>query len=179
MVILKEVKLPECHSLDVEEVNLSTATLLSAGPYVGKVCEAVNNEFMLCRQETKDPRACLNQGRQVTACALSVFRSIKKECKDEFNQYANCVDKSSGDYSLQYCRKTQAVFDKCMKDKLCIERPEFGYFCRARIHETPRPAPPLPPCPCKPRVADPTPHLPDCAPKQPARFGSRFFWMTE
>lgn len=31
------------------------------------------------------------------------------------------------------CRKTQGVFDKCMKDSLDIDRPDFGYFTRAKV----------------------------------------------
>lgn len=31
------------------------------------------------------------------------------------------------------CRKTQGVFDKCVKDNLNIDRPEYGYFTRAKV----------------------------------------------
>lgn len=179
MVVTKEVDLPTFQTLTVEEANVSTATLMAAGPYIGKQCEAVNNEFMLCRQELNDPRACIELGKRVTACGLQVFKKIKKECLEEFNQYANCIDKSSGDYDYRYCRKTQKVLDCCMKDKLCINRPDFGYFCRPRVHTSPSAPPPSPQCPCLPKVPDETPSLPDCKPRYPARFTSRYYHVTE
>ncbi|CAG9134232.1 unnamed protein product [Plutella xylostella] len=74
------------------------------------------------------------------------------------------------------CRNTQAVYDKCMLDKLQLPRPDFGYFCEARVHDTKRPKP-LP----EPKAVypDATPALPEDYEKKPARFGSRFYWMTE
>ncbi|XP_050353974.1 NADH dehydrogenase [ubiquinone] 1 alpha subcomplex subunit 8-like [Nymphalis io] len=179
MVLTKEVVLPEFTTLTVPEVDLSTATLMSAAPYVGKYCESVNNEFMLCRYESNDPRACVDLGKKVTACTLQLFRNIKNNCRREFNNYSYCIDKSSGDFSLTKCRKTQAVFDQCMKDKMCIERPDFGYFCRARVHRSSSAPPPPEPCPCGPKVQDETPSLQDCKPRPPARFGGRYFWITE
>lgn len=57
-------------------------------------------EFMLCRQEYKDPRHCLNEGKAVTACSLNFFREIKKNCAEEFTQFAKCLDLSSTDFSF-------------------------------------------------------------------------------
>ena len=36
------------------------------------------------------------------------------------------------------CRKTQGVFDKCMLENLNMDRPPFGYFCEARVHDSKR-----------------------------------------
>lgn len=179
MVVTKNVKLPEFADLTVDEVNLSTATLMSAGPFFAKACEGINNEFMLCRLESNDPTQCVALGKGVTACTLDFFKKLKSNCLDEFNQYANCVDKSSGNYSFRNCRKTQAVLDECMADKMCISRPDFGYFCRPRVHETRLKALPKEPCPCHPKAKNATDFLPDCMPRTPARFGSRFYWFTE
>ncbi|CAH2056333.1 unnamed protein product, partial [Iphiclides podalirius] len=176
MVVTADVVLPEESELTVEEVNLTTATLRAGSFHLGKYCEQANNEFMLCRFEEKDPRKCINEGKAVTACTLDFFRKVKKTCLDEFNQYANCIDKSSGDYSFEFCRKTQGVFDKCMLENLNLERPPFGYFCEPRVHDTKRPKPPVEP---KAVYPDATPALPEGAEKKPARFGSRFYWMTE
>lgn len=41
-----------------------------------------------------------------------------------------------GFYILRFCcscRKTQGVFDKCVSDNLGIDRPEYGYFTRAKV----------------------------------------------
>lgn len=56
---------------------------------------------MLCRMEEKDPRKCIAEGKAVTACTMEFFRKVKSACLSEFNQYANCIDKSSGDFSFQ------------------------------------------------------------------------------
>lgn len=31
------------------------------------------------------------------------------------------------------CRNTQGAYDKCVLDNLQIDRPEYGYFCRAKV----------------------------------------------
>ncbi|KAL0859092.1 hypothetical protein ABMA27_010935 [Loxostege sticticalis] len=176
MVLTADVHLPEESELTVPEVNLSGATLIASSFHLGKYCEQANNEFMLCRIEEDDPRKCIKEGKVVTACTMEFFRKVKKACLSEFNQYANCIDKSSGDFSLNFCRNTQGVFDKCMLDNLNLERPPFGYFTEARVHDTKRPKPRPEP---KEVYPDSTPALPESADKKPARFGSRFYWMTE
>lgn len=55
-----------------------------------------------------------------------------------------------------------------------IERPEYGYFCRAKVHHSDRPAPPKP---GKTVYPDATPYLPDDYPRPPAKYGSRFHWL--
>lgn len=72
------------------------------------------------------------------------------------------------------CRNTQNVLDKCMLDNLEMERPGFGYFCRAKIHHTDRPAPPKK---LKAVYEDATPGLPADYPRPPAKFGSRVHYM--
>lgn len=66
---------------------------------------------------------------------------VKKTCHEEFKQYARCLDQSSSNYEYKHCRNTQGVFDKCMLDKLNLEREEHGLMARAQIHETKRPKP--------------------------------------
>ncbi|KOB69385.1 NADH:ubiquinone dehydrogenase [Operophtera brumata] len=101
MVVTKDVVLPEESELTVNEVNLSASTLMAGSFHLGKYCEQANNEFMLCRIEENDATKCVNEGRAVTACTMEFFRKVKHSCKDQFSQYANCVDKSSGDYGLK------------------------------------------------------------------------------
>lgn len=72
------------------------------------------------------------------------------------------------------CRKTQAVFDKCMKDKLGSERPPADLFARVHVHKTARPRPEVE----GPTVyEDATPGLPPDAAKPPAKYGSRYIFM--
>ncbi|XP_069954150.1 NADH dehydrogenase [ubiquinone] 1 alpha subcomplex subunit 8 [Cherax quadricarinatus] len=169
----KDFFLPTEEELTVQEVNVSQPALRAAAFHMGKTCETPNNEFMLCRREEKDPRKCINEGKEVTACALSFFRKIKKNCLEEFTQYSNCLDKSSVNLEYRHCRNTQAIFDKCVLDTLGMERPEIGYFCRPKIHDTKRPKPVEVPVefPDKPLP------LPEDPPRGPARYGARAYWM--
>lgn len=73
------------------------------------------------------------------------------------------------------CRNTQGVYDKCIFDNVGIERPDYGYFCRARIHHSDRPAPPVK---GKTVYPDATPYLPEDYPRTEAKYGSRFHWLN-
>uniref|UniRef100_A0A182S9F5 NADH dehydrogenase [ubiquinone] 1 alpha subcomplex subunit 8 n=1 Tax=Anopheles maculatus TaxID=74869 RepID=A0A182S9F5_9DIPT len=175
MVVTKDTFLPSEEELTVPEINLSGPALRAGAFHLGKYCEAQNNEFMLCRQELDDPRACINEGKAVTNCAFEFFRKLKKTCAQEFTQYANCLDKSSGDLNFKHCRKTQGVYDKCVLDNMQLERPDYGYFCRAKVHATERPPPPK-----KEKVVypDATPGLPEDYPRPESKYGSRFHWLN-
>lgn len=128
---------------------------------------------MLCRDEEKDPRKCINQGKDVTSCSFEFFRLIKKSCHAEFTQYAKCLDKSSSDMGYKHCRNTQNVYDKCVLDNLNLERPGYGYFCRAQIVDSKRPKPAAP----EPKVYEGVPHfLPPDVEKPPSKFGGRVFF---
>nr|XP_033337393.1 NADH dehydrogenase [ubiquinone] 1 alpha subcomplex subunit 8 [Megalopta genalis] len=141
MVVSYNTTLPSDEELTTQEITVSYPFLQAASFYIGKKCEWDNNEFMLCKQETKDARKCIQEGRKVTACALEVFRGIKNHCEKEFNQYVDCIERSSGSMEFSPCRKTQAIIDHCVLKNLEIERPPFGYFCEARVHKTLRPKP--------------------------------------
>ncbi|KAJ8942332.1 hypothetical protein NQ318_005324 [Aromia moschata] len=175
MVITTDVQLPTEEELTVEEVPLSGPALKAGAFHLGKKCEFQNNEFILCRTEIDDPRACIEEGKAVTSCALNFFREVKKTCAAEFMQYVNCLDKSSPDQQFTPCRKTQAVFDKCMKDNLDLDRPPYDYFARVHVHKTERPKPPAEEPACYP---DATPGLPPDAPRPEAKYGSRYIFMS-
>ena len=49
-----------------------------------------------------------------------------------------CLEKSSPDMRLRYCRKTQAAFDVCIKENLGLERPHYAYHTMAKVHDTTR-----------------------------------------
>ena len=68
-------------------------------------------------------RACLGAGKEVTSCSMEFFRKVKATCAAEFMTYVNCMEKSSGDMQFYECRKTQGIFDKCMQEKMGLERP--------------------------------------------------------
>jgi len=171
MVLTNDVDLPTIEELTVPEVNVSSAVLRSAAFHIGKYCENVNNEFMLCRSEyPNDPRKCIDEGKAVTACSLEFFRKLKKNCRDEFENYVECVDKSSTKFDFAPCRNTQGVYDKCMLDKLQLERPYYGYFCETRIHDSSRPRPPPKEVQVFPDASD---TLPTDYPRLPSKYGAR------
>ncbi|KAF2886515.1 hypothetical protein ILUMI_19658 [Ignelater luminosus] len=174
MGITENTTLPTEEELTVPEVNLSGPALKAGAFHLGKACEWENNEFILCRNELKDPRKCIKEGKAVTSCTLNFFRRVKRSCAGEFNQYVNCLDKSSINQNYAMCRKTQGVFDKCMVDNLGIERPYYGYFTEVKIHKTDRPKP----IDEGPAVyPDATPYLPEGTEKPPAKYGLRFHWI--
>jgi len=141
-MITKDTVLPTYEELTVEECNLSSPYLKAGAFHLGKECEAINNEFMLCKDEENDPRKCLGEGKAVTKCALNFFRKVKQSCAQEFADYAKCLDFSGADMMYFRCRNTQAIFDSCVYEKLKMKRPPYGYFTEVHIHDSTRPKPP-------------------------------------
>ncbi|XP_046816935.1 NADH dehydrogenase [ubiquinone] 1 alpha subcomplex subunit 8 [Vespa crabro] len=172
MVVTEKVKFPDDSELTVQEINVTYPVLQAASFYVGKKCEWQSNEFMLCREEEKDARRCINEGKALTACALDFFKQLKKHCREDFEQYVTCLERSSGTIELSKCRKTQAVVDKCVLDNLKIERPPFGYFCETKVHDSSRPRPK----PDIPEFPDALPPLPKEKPETPGKFGNRYIF---
>jgi len=58
-------------------------------------------EFMLCFAEEKDPRKCLNEGKEVTRCGIEFYQKVREQCADEFTKYARCIDYASCDMQLK------------------------------------------------------------------------------
>jgi NADH dehydrogenase (ubiquinone) 1 alpha subcomplex subunit 8 len=55
------------------EVGATSAALESAAFYIGAFCKDYNDDFMLCKKDNPDPRACLKEGRRVTRCAQDLY----------------------------------------------------------------------------------------------------------
>lgn len=53
----------------VDELGVTSAPLKSASFFIGEHCKEVNEDFMLCKNENRDPAHCLKEGRRVTRCA--------------------------------------------------------------------------------------------------------------
>lgn len=106
--------------LEVEELKVTSAVLVAAAHHFGNHCKKQSEEFMDCRIETKDPRKCLQQGGEVTRCAVEFFRKIKGSCNEAFTEHWNCLDHNNQEFPE--CRKTQKVFDACMAEKLGLKR---------------------------------------------------------
>ena len=54
---------------------------------------------------------------------MEFFRKVKATCAAEFMSYVNCMEKSSGDMQFYECRRTQGIYDKCVQEKMGLERP--------------------------------------------------------
>lgn len=50
---------------------------------------------MLCKLEEKDPRRCLSEGKAVTMCAHEFYRAVAKNCKEEVERMAKCMEWTS------------------------------------------------------------------------------------
>lgn len=108
--------------LEVEELKVTSALLVGAAHHYGAYCSKQNDAFMDCRIDHKDPRKCLEEGKNVTSCAKQFFSKIKGSCNEEFTVFWTCLDYKNHDVSR--CRKTQAAFDSCMATKMNLHKPE-------------------------------------------------------
>ncbi len=106
--------------LDVEELNVTSAVLVGAAHHYGRYCVRQNDAFMECKQQEKDPRKCLAQGRAVTKCAFDFFKKVKETCNESFTAHWTCLDHNN--QMQRFCRKTQAKYDGCMLEKMNLER---------------------------------------------------------
>jgi len=55
---------------------------------------------MLCHVEEKDPRKCINEGKEVTRCGVEFYQKVKEHCAEEFTKYWKCIDYAS--YDMQF-----------------------------------------------------------------------------
>jgi len=137
----QDFDLPSVEDLTVQEIDLSTSRMMAGAFHLGKYCEKPMQEYSLCHSEHADPRVCLPQGKEMTACGVEFFMMVKKTCLEEFEQYAHCVDQSSKEFKLNKCRNTEAVFNSCMIDKMQLARPSWSYYVRPKVLDTERPKP--------------------------------------
>lgn len=59
----------------VTEIGATSAPLTSAAYFIGDRCQAFNDDYMKCKDESrgKGEIECLKEGRKVTRCAASVY----------------------------------------------------------------------------------------------------------
>ncbi|ESO96503.1 hypothetical protein LOTGIDRAFT_115810 [Lottia gigantea] len=173
MAFTNDDYLPTFEELTVPEIHLTSSVLVSGAHLYGKYCDNINKEFMLCFQEESDPRKCVSEGKQVTNCAFEFYGKVKKNCHEEFTSYWKCIDNcGSSKMDFSKCRRMQAPFDNCVKEKIGVERPPLGYFTRLREHETSRPKPQLKPLELP--YPEPLPTAPDVS-KIPSPEGAKCY----
>jgi len=137
-----DLYLPTYDDLRTPELKVSYPTLKAASSYLGKFCDFQSKEFMLCRDEYKDPRKCLDEGKELTMCGIEFYQNVKaSKCYNAFKRYAHCIDRGDMNVGFSPCRALQRVVDNCMLEELNIRRPEVGYFARPHVHQSKRPKP--------------------------------------
>lgn len=118
---------------DVPEVGATSAPLKSASYFIGARCLPYNDDFMLCRKESKNgPVDCLKEGRRVTRCAISVLEDLNKHCLEEFRLHWQCLE--NGNQQLYQCRPAERLLNKCVFEKLNLEKRIPGVPENEQIH---------------------------------------------
>ncbi|KAK9382471.1 uncharacterized protein V2V93DRAFT_378538 [Kockiozyma suomiensis] len=105
----------------VPEVGATSAPLLSVSYFIGARCQAYNDNFMLCRSQSKTPQKdCLYEGRRVTRCAISVLEDINKHCAETLKTHYTCLENAN--HELSKCRLEEAYLNKCVKTFLNLDK---------------------------------------------------------
>lgn len=121
---------------DVEEVGATSAPLLSAAFFIGARCKPYNDDFMLCKDENNGGTVeCLKEGRRVTRCAVSVLKDLNTHCFDEFKLHYECLEQEN--HRMGGCRASEKVFNKCVFDKLKLEKKIPGPQEQIHLKENP------------------------------------------
>ena len=63
---------PNLDKAQVDEIGSTSAPLLSASFFLQAYCAPFNEDFMLCKAQNADPKACLKEGRKVTRCSIDL-----------------------------------------------------------------------------------------------------------
>lgn len=106
----------------VDDVGVTSAPLQSMAYAFGERCQEYSEDFMLCKNASQDPKACLKEGRKVTRCAIDLYQlltrieKLKKNCDDQWTNHWQCLDKNNQMY--EKCRPQERVFNECLFTKL-------------------------------------------------------------
>ncbi|KXS18348.1 hypothetical protein M427DRAFT_96058, partial [Gonapodya prolifera JEL478] len=109
---------------EVKEVGATSAALETASFFLGAHCKDVNEDFMLCKSESADPKHCLKEGRRVTRCAQDMIRKLKANCETEWRTYYEAYDWNN--HMFQSVRKEEKAFSECVFAKLGLEKVVTG-----------------------------------------------------
>ncbi|TEB32239.1 NADH-ubiquinone oxidoreductase subunit [Coprinellus micaceus] len=122
----------------VDELGTTSAPLKSAAFFIGAHCKEFNEDFMLCKNENRDPGHCLKEGRRVTRCAQDLITKMRENCLEQFNTHWNCLERNNQEYYL--CRKPERTLNACMFEKLGLTKSIPGGGPQGKqVHENPSP----------------------------------------
>ncbi|ORY32834.1 hypothetical protein BCR39DRAFT_464226 [Naematelia encephala] len=96
----------------VDELGVTSAPLKSASFFIGDYCKEVNEDFMLCKSETRDPAHCLAEGRKVTRCAADLIGKVRASCLKEFDAHWQCLENNN--QYFRACRKEERPLNECV-----------------------------------------------------------------
>ncbi|KAF5322719.1 hypothetical protein D9619_000258 [Psilocybe cf. subviscida] len=104
----------------VDEVGATSGPLKSAAFFIGAYCKDYNEDFMLCKNENRDPGHCLKEGRKVTRCTIDLISKMRENCLKQFDAHWQCLEKNNQEYYL--CRKPERTLNACMFEKLGLTK---------------------------------------------------------
>ncbi|KAH7091715.1 NADH dehydrogenase, alpha subcomplex, subunit 8 [Auriculariales sp. MPI-PUGE-AT-0066] len=119
----------------VDEIGVTSAPLKSAAFFIGKFCQAYNDDFMQCKAESRDPAHCLKEGRRVTRCATELLSKLRENCETEWNKHWDCLENRN--HEFYRCRQAETALNNCVLAKLGIAKtiPD----AKQQVHELKRP----------------------------------------
>ncbi|KAJ7887619.1 Ndufa8, NADH-ubiquinone oxidoreductase complex I 19kd subunit [Mycena olivaceomarginata] len=100
----------------VAELGTTSGPLKSAAFFIGAYCKEYNEDFMLCKAESRDPGHCLKEGRRVTRCATDLITKMRENCLAQFEAHWGCLEQNNQQYYR--CRTQERPLNTCMFEKL-------------------------------------------------------------
>ena len=79
----------------VDEVGTTSAPLKSIAFFFGQFCKDYTEDFMLCKNEDRNPEHCLKEGRRVTRCAQDLIQKIGEKCGSEWDAHWQCLESNN------------------------------------------------------------------------------------
>ncbi|TKY88251.1 hypothetical protein EX895_002961 [Sporisorium graminicola] len=104
----------------IDELGVTSAPLKSASFFIGEHCKDVNEDFMLCKNESRDPAHCLKEGRRVTRCARDLIKKLSDSCGKEWEAHFQCLEQHNQEFYK--CRKPEKTLNQCVFEKLKLAK---------------------------------------------------------
>ncbi|KAJ7265460.1 putative NADH dehydrogenase 22K chain precursor [Mycena haematopus] len=118
----------------VAELGTTSAPLKSAAFFLGAYCKEYNEDFMLCKAESREPGHCLKEGRRVTRCATELITKMRENCLAQFEAHWGCLEQNN--HQSYRCRVEERPLNACVFDKLGLAKVIPGTpEGRKQIHE--------------------------------------------
>lgn len=133
MLVIEPTPMPS-HIPDVPEVGATSAPLKAASFFIGSRCLPYNDDYMLCKKESNGNGEldCLKEGRRVARCAISVLQDLNKHCLEEFRLHWKCLEQQN--HEFYGCRPAEKLLNKCVFDKLKLEKRIPGVAPDQQVH---------------------------------------------